>query len=115
LFSKGSYTFILSNCEFEENFADKGAAIFFSSITPKGFNPNENKFADNFAASYGNDWASKPFRLFLTNDSINAENFNNKTILSNIVKKIIKPGIQFKLDFEVWLSDRFMQPAFGNR
>lgn len=43
-----------------------------------------------------------------------AENFSKEIIFTEVEKKMIKPGIQFDLEFKIWISDHFMQPAYGN-
>ena len=68
---------------------------------------------DNFARYYGNDWASLPFRLCLTNTSVSINDFKQESILKqdDTIYKIQSFAL-FNLEYYIWIVDQFFQPAF---
>ncbi len=83
---------------------------------PESLNINANLFEKNTAFYYGNNWATPPFRLCLTNSSINMSNFKPEFIIRDYINKInIKPGSPFNLDYYVWIVDQFLQPCFDEK
>ena len=83
---------------------------------PESLNLNANLFENNTAFYYGNNWATPPFRLCLTNSSINMSNFKPEFIIKDYINKInIKPGSPFNLDYYVWIVDQFLQPCFDEK
>ena len=107
-------SFILKNCNFTNNYAFiSGGAIFFESTIPSSFKKDESIYIKNVAKYYGNDWATFPFRLCLTNNTINIKDFKPEYIIRSPLETMsIQSLAGFDFNYFVWIVDQFLQPAF---
>ena len=112
----GNLTFQIRESKFIKNIASiSGGAIFFATSVLSSFDWKNNSFFENIAKYYGNDWASPPFRLCLTNTNVSDSDYNEGKIL-----KLADPffklqsHVLFDMEYLVWIVDQFFQPAFSD-
>ncbi len=100
------------NCEFKENKAHIGGALFFNSTFPyESLENTGNKFTKNYALIFGNDKASHPFRFVFATRSENM--FDIRNVLNDLNLLKIKPGRRFNIDFELYSIDQFDQNSIS--
>ena len=103
----------MTNCGFLQNRANCGGSLFFeipffpyNSLDNMG-----NSFQNNIAKIYGDNFASIPFRLILTNASDTI--FNSDNFLKNASLIRIQPGRKFDIPFKFFPIDQFNQNAIS--
>ena len=72
-------------------------------------------FFENIAKYYGNDWATPPFRLCLTNTNVSDRDYNELKILK-LADPLFKlqSHVTFNMEYLIWIVDQFLQPAFSD-
>lgn len=87
--------------------------MFFDSALPSSFDKDKSIYLQNSAKYYGDNWATFPFRLCLTNNTIKIRDFKPEYIIhSPFDTMTIQSLASFDFNYFVWIVDQFLQPAF---